>query len=262
MARVLVVQPDPSCPPALFGDWLQEAGCRLDLRHPYRGDEQPPARGYDGLLVLGGPMDADDDPGNPWLAVTRERIRDAALLGLPTLGICLGFQLAALALGGRVGRRPGRPSIGLLEVGWGCEVLLDPLVDRIAGDGRAVHWNQDVVTTLPPGAEVLARDADGAVQVARLAPTVWGVQFHPEADAALVAAWAEADAADTHSDGTGTDTDNTDRRLLPGVGLTGDAVVSQTSAALAELTDAWRPLAVSFARMVRGRAAANGTLWE
>jgi GMP synthase (glutamine-hydrolysing) len=163
---------------------------------------------------------------------------------VPTLGICLGLQLAALALGGTVGRNPNGVMLGLLPVGWGCEVLLDPLVDRIAGEGRAVHWNQDVVLTLPAGAEVLARAPHGEVQVARLAPTVWGVQFHPEADAAVVAAWAAREGT-----------------LLTGADLTAEQVIDQTTAARAELEQAWRPLAVAFARMVQGRAAACGGPW-
>ena len=243
MARILVVQHDPTCPPALFGGWLQGAGCRLDVRHAYRGEEQPTLRQYDGLLVLGGPMDADDDAGHPWLPRTRELIREAAARGVPTLGICLGHQLAALALGGAVGRSEHGPRVGVLPVGWGCEVLLDPLVDRIAGDGRAIQWNQDVVTALPPRADVLATGPEGEIQAARLASTVWGVQFHPEADESLVATWA------AHDDGT-----------LTALGLTADTVVAQARTAATELVDAWQPLAGSFARMVRGRAAANGTI--
>jgi len=243
MTRILVVQHDPTCPPALFGGWLQEAGCHLEVRHAYRGEEQPSLRGYDGLLVLGGPMDADDDAGHPWLPRTRELVREAAECGVPTLGICLGHQLAALALGGAVGRSEHGPHVGVLPVGWGCEVLLDPLVDRIAGDGRAVQWNHDVVTALPPDGEVLAAGPEGDVQAARLASTVWGVQFHPEADESLVATWA------AHDDGA-----------LRALGTTADDVVSQTRTAAAELADAWRPLATSFARMARGRAAANGTI--
>ncbi|WGL50692.1 type 1 glutamine amidotransferase [Nocardioides sp. BP30] len=245
MTRVLVVQHDPTCPPALFGTWLEEAGCRLDVRRAHLGEEQPSVRQYDGLLVLGGAMDADDDAGCPWLPATRDRIREAALLGAPTLGICLGHQLAAIALGGTVARREAGPQIGVLDVGWGCEVLLDPLVDRIAGEGRAVHWNQDVVVGLPPEAEVLARGPHGEVQAARLARTVWGVQFHPEVDGEVVATWTAVDAGGVHA-----------------AGLTAEELVSQTRAAAEELTDAWRPLAQAFARMARGRSAANGALWE
>jgi GMP synthase-like glutamine amidotransferase len=245
MARILVVQHEVGCPPALFGEWLTEAGCRLDVRRCHEGDELPSLRSYDGLLVLGGAMDADDDEAYPWLPVTRQRIREAARLGVPTIGICLGHQLSALALGGTVGRNPQGPQIGPLAVRWGCEVLLDPLVDRIAGEGRAVHWNQDVVLALPPGAEILAQSPRGEIQAARLAATVWGLQFHPEVDEEIVALWAA-----------------TDQGLLPAAGRTADEVVLSTRAAREELATAWRPLARSFATLVRGRAAANGSLWD
>jgi GMP synthase-like glutamine amidotransferase len=245
MPLVLVIQHAEAVPPALFGDWLREAGCTLDVRRCHRGDELPALKGYDGLLVLGGGMDADDDAGHPWLPLVRRRIAEAAEAGVPTLGICLGLQLAALALGGAVGRNPDGVMVGLLPVGWGCEVLLDPLVDRIAGDGRAVHWNQDVVLTLPAGADVLATGPHGEVQVARLAPTVWGVQFHPEADEAVVAAWAT-------EEGT----------LLASTDLAAEQVIEEVAAARAELEAAWRPVAVAFAGMVAGRAAARGGLWD
>jgi GMP synthase-like glutamine amidotransferase len=245
MPVVLVIQHAEAVPPALFGDWLREAGCTLDVRHCDRGDGLPEIKGYDGLLVLGGGMDADDDAGHPWLPLVRRRIAEAAEAGVPTLGICLGLQLATLALGGTVGRNPAGVLLGLLPVGWGCEVLLDPLVDRIAGEVRAVHWNQDVVRSLPAGADVLATGPHGEVQVARLAPTVWGVQFHPEADEAVVAAWAEEEPT-----------------LLAATDLTAAQVIGETTAARAELEQAWRPLAVAFAGMVKGRAAACGGPWS
>ena len=58
---VLVVEHDRECPPALFGAWLEEAGCELDVRRPYAGDELPSLGGYDGFVVLGGPMGAGDE---------------------------------------------------------------------------------------------------------------------------------------------------------------------------------------------------------
>lgn len=245
MPLVLVSQHAASVPPALFGDWLREAGCTLDVRRCHRGEELPEIKRYDGLLVLGGGMDAGDDAGHPWLPLVRRRIVEAAEAGVPTLGICLGMQLAALALGGAVGRNPNGVMVGLLPVGWGCEVLLDPLVDRIAGESRAVHWNQDVVRRLPAGAEVLARAPRGEIQAARLAPTVWGVQFHPEVDETVVAAWATREGT-----------------LLGRTALTAEQVVEQTATTRAELARAWRPLAVAFARMVKGRAAACGGPWD
>ena len=117
--RVLVVQHQDDCPPALVGDWLVEAGCVLDVRRPYAGDELPDdLADHDAFLVLGGSMGADDDADHHWLAATKALIREAAERGTPTLGICLGHQLAAVALGGEVTRNPQGQQLGLLPMGW------------------------------------------------------------------------------------------------------------------------------------------------
>lgn len=246
---VLVIQHEPGCPPVRFGEWLGAEGCRLDVVRAWE-EPLPPLREYDGLLVLGGSMDADDDARCPWLPGVRALIRGAADAGVPTLGICLGHQLAALALGGEVARNPYGRTRGLRQVDWDPEVIFDPLVSTIAGEDRAVHWNQDVVTRLPEGAALLASTLDGAVQAARFAPTVWGVQFHPEADLAVVAGWAEHDrpAAALGENALGDNSlgeDDIDARLR------------DIEDAMPELAETWVRLAAAFARHARGRAAAR-----
>ena len=116
-ATVLVVEHEDKCPPALVGDWLVEAGCALEVRRPYAGDDLPDLTAYDAFLVLGGPMGAGDDAKHGWLGPVKERVRDAVATGLPTLGICLGHQLIAVALGGTVERNPRGQQLGLLPVG-------------------------------------------------------------------------------------------------------------------------------------------------
>jgi len=238
--RVLVIQHEDEVPLALFDGWLRRAECALDVRAVHRGEEIPALTPYDGLVVLGGTMDADDDAGHPWLPLVRARIVQAAEDHLPTLGICLGHQLAALALGGEVGRSPYGRAVGVRQVDWEPAVLLDPLLAGFAGEDRAVFWNQDVVLAMPPGGEVLATALDGTVQAARFAPTVWGVQFHPEVDQPVVAAWAR---------GT--------RDELERLGRTEEDAVAEVVTALPELVDTWRPFAEAYARMVAGRAAAH-----
>ncbi|MFT4080995.1 MAG: type 1 glutamine amidotransferase [Nocardioides sp.] len=250
--RVLVVQHQPSCPVALFGDWLAQAGVRLEIRRADRADglAGPDLRAgsYDGLLVLGGAVSALDDEASPWLPAVRDLIAQAARLRVPTLGICLGHQLAAQALGGAVAANPFGPTIGLRQVDWEPEIIFDPLVRDIAGEDRAVHWNEDVVTELPPGGLRLASTLDGQVQAARHAPTVWGVQFHPEADAEVVRGWAASHraalAGRAGEEGTG-DGDTDEER-----------VVAPVVEAAAELSATWRRLAEAFAALVRGRRAA------
>src|SRR6266540_2122738 len=123
----------------------------------------------------------------PHLEATMELIRRAAAQGTPTLGICLGGQLAAHALGGRAYRATEG-----LEFGW-IQLELTPAgrADAVLGaldqraDVFAAHYD---VFDLPPGATLLARGADRPNQAFRLGSVV-GLQFHPEVDAALVAQW-------------------------------------------------------------------------
>lgn len=235
-ARVLVVEHQASCPPALFGEWLVEAGVELELCRPWAGDVLPtlgaPGHGYDGVLVLGGEMGAHDDDTHPWLGPLKQGLREAATAGLPLLGICLGHQLLALALGGDVARNPRGQAVGLLGTGWEAAAATDPLTAGLPLGKRGIQWNNDVVTELPPGTTVLARTPEGDVQVARFAPSAWGVQLHPEADLAVVRAWAEGDRAD-----------HLER------GIDQETVLAGIDAARAELDAAWRPLAHRFAEL-------------
>lgn len=231
-ARLLVVQHESDCPPALFADWLTGAGCVLDVRGP--SDLPGSLEEYAGLLVLGGSMDSWDDAGHPHLPHVRALLVEAATDGVPTLGICLGAQLAALALGGRVERSRNGQRAGLYDVGWLPEAATDPLLGELAARPvRTVQWNSDVVTALPPGAVLLAADAHREPQVVRYAETVWGVQFHPEVDAATVQPWADSDSAELRARGEDV-----------------EALVAQIDAAGAELVATWRPLAERFARLV------------
>jgi len=198
--RLLVVQHEDDDPPALFGTWLTAAGVVLDVRRCHADDSLPPTLdGYDGLLVMGGEMGAYDDVEFSWLSPTKDLIREAVHAGVCLLGICLGHQLAAVALGGTVGPHTGGAQIGVFEVGWTEAAAGDPLVGELAAaatDGSptpAVQWNKDVVTHPPAGSVVLALTSDGAVQALRLGRCAWGLQLHPEVGRALVARWAQSD---------------------------------------------------------------------
>lgn len=241
---ILVVQHEADDPPAHVGRWLQEAGCLLDVRRPYVGDELPGTlEEHDGLLVLGGAMGANDDDEHDWLAPTKDLVRAAAGADLPTLGICLGHQLAATALGGVSKPNPRGQQVGLLEVGWTPEAAGDPLLGQVEElPRRGVHWNDDVVDPLPAGAVVLAATPDGEVQAARLARSVWGVQSHPEVDHEIVASWV---------------TDE-ERTAMAGRGLDADGVLADVDAARAELDRGWRPVTEAFARLVHTHAALEG----
>jgi GMP synthase (glutamine-hydrolysing) len=235
--HVLVVQHQADCPPALLGLWLDAAGCELDVRHPYAGEPLPADLSeHDALVVLGGSMGAYDDADHPWLPATKELVRLAAAEGTPALGVCLGHQLATVALGGTVEVNPRGRQLGVLPMGWTDEAAGDPVLG--SRPARVIHWNNDVVTELPPGAALLASAPDGTVQAARLAPEVWGVQPHPEVDDTVVGRWAA------------------DERATIGPEVL-DAALAQMHAAVPELARTWQPVAVAFAERVR----ASATTW-
>ncbi len=232
--RIAVVQHEADCPPALFGDWLTDAGAQLEICHAYAGADLPDPATYDALVVLGGAMGANDDADSPWLAPVRMRIRTHAADGVPVLGICLGHQLAAVALGGVVETNSRGQTFGLRTLGWTPDAHLDPLMSTVATPRRGVHWHDDVVTDVPEGTVVLAQAEGVEVQAARFAPMVWGVQHHPEVEADLIRPWAVAD-----------------RELHRAQGLDTEAVLAEIDAARDELEAAWRPLAARFVELTR-----------
>lgn len=237
---ILVVQHEDQCPPAWFGEWLVRAGHPLDVRRPYAGDDLPDdLTRHAALLVLGGSMGAGDDARHPWLSDVKALVRHAAGELVPALGICLGHQLFTVGLGGTVVRNPRGQQLGLTPVGWRAAAREDRLFSRAGFPRRGVQWNDDIVEELPPGAVALAGTPDGDVQAARFAPTVWGVQLHPEADEHTVAPWADLDR----------------RRYAEGVV---DAAVEAIARAREELERAWRPLALAFAEQVSTPAPDRG----
>lgn len=233
--RILVVEHQESCPAHLVGDWLEDAGCTLQVCRPYAGDELPDLTTYDGALVLGGDMGAHDDDVVAWLAPLKDRVRGAVAAGTPLLGICLGHQVVAAALGGRVGRNPRGQTVGLRPVGWSADASADDWVGARTGAEVAVHWNTDVVVDLPAGAVVLARTPGGEVQAARFGPRAWGIQAHPEVDVAILRRWAESDRDDHVS-----------------MGIDQEQVLGEIDAAAAALERHWRPLTQRFAAIAGG----------
>lgn len=188
-APLLVVQHEVGCTLAWFSEWLP---FELDVRHPYRGDALPSSLGeHAGLVVLGGSMGAYDDADCPWLPDTRALLRSGVASGVPTLGICLGHQLLAVALGGVVEKAPDGPYIGVVTLAAVPASADEPLLGALTFPTRTARWNGDVVTSLPASAVPVAADASGRVQAARFGPSAWGLQFHPEAGPEVFATWAE-----------------------------------------------------------------------
>ncbi|OYO03885.1 type 1 glutamine amidotransferase [Enemella evansiae] len=199
MPTITVLQPDPEVPLGRFEPWLTEAGMQLELV-PLWNAELPQIA--DGLLILGGRMNCHAEAEHPWLPGVRRLVASAVENGTPTLGICLGHQILAEALGGAVTvDHPDGREEGPQELHWSPTAGSDPMLGSLATQGSCpvAMSHRDVVTRLPPGAIELARTDRFAHQVFRAGSAV-GVQFHPEASPEQVARWAELTGGDAAGD--------------------------------------------------------------
>ncbi|SHG62425.1 type 1 glutamine amidotransferase [Streptoalloteichus hindustanus] len=137
-----------------------------------------------GLVVMGGPMNADDTARHPGLAAERRLLADAVAADVPTLGVCLGGQLLARALDAPVHAGAG------VELGWAPVTVADaddPLLGALAPARPVLHWHSDVFEA-PAGATPLAATATTPCQAFRLG-SAWALQFHLEATRSLVDEW-------------------------------------------------------------------------
>jgi len=237
VARVLVVQPAPHAPMGRLQEWWAAAGLQLDVVSPSEGDAVPTALDHDALVVMGGSMGANDDDAYPWLTDVKRLLADSSKNATPTLGVCLGHQLLAVACGGVVVPNPAGIQAGVQDVGLLGTAASDPLFGGLF-EPVAVQWNHDLVVELPPGATLLASHGAGTVQAMRTGPLAWGVQFHPEVDIGVVRGWADRDVA------------------------TGELAASDADALIAPLAERdstlvrhWEPWADRFAALVIRHAA-------
>jgi GMP synthase (glutamine-hydrolysing) len=157
---------------------------RVHTVKPLAGQPLPAHEEVAGAVAMGGPMNVDEVGRFPALAAEREWLAEAARRELPVLGVCLGAQLLARALGAEV-RAGERPEIGFAAVEVGDAD--DPVLGGLAPSTEVLHWHGDVFD-LPDGAQSLASSTRTEHQAFR-AGNAWGVLFHPEADFALVEAW-------------------------------------------------------------------------
>ncbi|TRO45170.1 type 1 glutamine amidotransferase [Pseudomonas sp. ALS1279] len=167
-----------------MADWFQTRGATLHYTRFYEADARlPDPASCDLIVAMGGPMSVNDESELPWLIEEKTFLRQAIEQGVPVLGICLGAQLIASALGARV-QPNAQAEIGWFpvwraaSVGEGCFVF----PDRI----ELLHWHGETFE-LPAGATLLASSEACPHQAFQLGRRVIGLQCHPEMTPAIVA---------------------------------------------------------------------------
>jgi GMP synthase-like glutamine amidotransferase len=175
--------------PGVFRDFWLERGDQWHVVELDAGEAIPDPSDFDLLLVMGGPMDVWQEDAYPWLAPEKASIRHwVRHLHRPFLGICLGHQLLAASLGGKVGLMT-QPEIGLGDVELTDAGRQDSL---FAGFGRLTQtfqWHGAEVSKLPDGAEILAANSACPVQAFRWGQHAYGLQYHVEITASTVGEW-------------------------------------------------------------------------
>jgi GMP synthase (glutamine-hydrolysing) len=166
---------------------LRGGGVEIDERDLVRGDPLPEPGEADAILSLGGDQSVRDLERYPYLVAEVELLREEAEHGTPLLGVCLGGQLLAHALGGRVDRLPHR-LVEWAEVERLRDAGGDPLFGDLPPRVRTLHWNEDCFSLPDGGVELLSRVA-GGVEAFRWRDNAWGIQFHPETDAPALDTW-------------------------------------------------------------------------
>jgi GMP synthase-like glutamine amidotransferase len=188
--KILVLQHVDVEHPGIFRDFFKADGLTWDAVELDAGETIPDVAGYDLMVVMGGPQDVWEEEKYPWLTEEKAAIRRFVVdLGRPFLGICLGHQLLAAAVGGHVA--PGAtPEVGLLDVRKTDEGRSDPIFKGIGDPIGVLQWHGAEVVSVPPGAVVLAESDACAIQAFRYGTCAYGFQFHLEITKQTVADWA------------------------------------------------------------------------
>lgn len=188
--KLLVLQHAASEHPGSLRQGLRADGIAWDAIQLDEGGRIPSLEDYDMLWVMGGPMDVWDVEQFPWLIAEKRAIRHFVReLQRPFLGVCLGHQLLADALGGTCGpQRP--PEVGILPVTLSADGRVDPLFDGMAGTFNALQWHSVCVAEPPEGAVVLAGSPVCRCQAMRVGRWAYSLQYHVEVEPDTVKNWA------------------------------------------------------------------------
>lgn len=185
---VVVVQHEPFVPPGSILETLQSDKIDHDIIEAWRETVWPSAEDLGSLIVLGGTMNVEESDSYPFLAGTAELVAAALEREVPTLGVCLGAQMMAKALGAKVfpaeSRNATFSSLHLSDEG-----RLDPVLAPFASGTPVLQFHEDTFT-LPDGSVLIAKSSSsGLTQAFRYGLSSYAVQFHFEVDREIIETW-------------------------------------------------------------------------
>jgi GMP synthase (glutamine-hydrolysing) len=196
MAKIYVLQHHPVENLGTIADALEGAALAWQYVRVHEGQRVPDdMKGAGGLIVMGGPMGVYQTDRYPWLRDEMALIEDSMKQNLPVLGICLGAQILAAALGGKVERNPNGKEIGWHPIRLEAAAKQDRLCCDLPETLTPFHWHGDIFE-LPAGAVSLASSEKTMCQAFRYGDKAYGFQFHFEVTRDGVAAMAAAFAKD------------------------------------------------------------------
>jgi GMP synthase-like glutamine amidotransferase len=195
MEEVLVFQHDPFEELGFFADILEKHGADYRVVRLFHGEM--PTEEWDhvrALIILGGPMNVDEEDNFPFLRWEKRIIRAAIDEAVPMLGVCLGAQLIAATLGTPVFHGPVR------EIGWSPISItphgqVDSLLGYLPENATVFQWHGDGFD-LPAGAIRLATSAHYSTQAFRVGKTIYGLQFHLEVTPRMIERWIDERSRD------------------------------------------------------------------
>jgi len=176
--------------PGVFRRFFAKDGIATTAIQLDEGGKIPDLTGFDALWVMGGPMAVWHEDEYPWLVEEKAAIRHAVMdLKMPFMGLCLGHQLLAEALGGKVGAAL-HPEIGIMEVNLNEAGSKSPFLKGMSATQKCLQWHSDEVSRVPEGVEVLASSPQCKVQAMSYGAHAISMQYHVELEGDTVANWA------------------------------------------------------------------------